>query len=148
MSGRFVGVGCPRITQPICNGHTRCRILHTIPVNATIAGLRHVSEYRVFEYRIHRYWIRSPGRAGSHTKKPKFWINGPQLSALIKPHPDNVVTYALHLVTWQCRLHHRHVGFATCAWERSHHVSFLSLRVRYTQNLYWKNNGYNILSLL
>lgn len=96
----FSGARGPRFTQPICDGYSWLRVLHALPVYTTVAGLRHVSEYGVFEYRVHGHRVRRPGRAGRHAEEPELWIDSSQLPVLVETHPDDIIAHALHLVAW------------------------------------------------
>lgn len=134
MGGRFVA-GRPRLAEPIGDGDTGRGVFHAFPVDAAVAGLRHVGEYGVLEYRVHGHRVGGLGRAGSHAEEPEFRVDGPQLPVLVEPHPHDVVAHALHLVARQRGLHHGHVGLAARARERGHHVPLPSFWIGHAQNL-------------
>lgn len=135
VSGGSWRVGRPGLAQPVGDGDARSRGFHALPIDASVAGHRHVGEQRVGEHRVHGHGVGGPGRAGRHAEEPVLRVDGPQLPVLVEPHPRDVVTDALHLIARQRRLHHCHVGLAARARERGGHVPLPAPRVSHTQNL-------------
>jgi len=71
----------------------------------------------------------------SDPKEACLWVDGPQVTVLVKLHPADVVSHALDLVAGQGRVHHGKVCLATCTRERCSYVVLTALRVSDSKDL-------------